>query len=879
MPAAKALETYRRKRDFSKTIEPSGGSAPRRTATPKTLRFVVQKHAARRLHYDFRLELDGVLKSWAVAKGPSLVPGDKRLAVHVEDHPLEYGDFEGVIPQGQYGAGAVIVWDRGHWIAEGDPRKGYAKGHLKFSLRGDKLGGDWNLVRMHPKPGKRGDNWLLIKAAGDAARARSERDILDEKPDSVLSGKPIERVADDPAARKWTRGQRAKPSGVSSGILTPRQRAGEPLASSGVAAHGQETAGNTIVKPLRIRFPKAARTARIGGFVPPCLAASTATPPAGASFVHEVKFDGYRLQVILEKREAIVLTRRGLDWTEKFPFLAKAIAGLPIENAVFDGEAVVEDHHGIADFAALQDALKAGRNETIAFYAFDLLYANGHDMKPLPLLQRKQILEQVISAAPPAGPLRYSEHFASGGEELLHHVCRLGGEGIVSKHTGKPYHSGRTGDWLKSKCANRQEFVVIGYVPSTSTPKAIGSLVLGYYEKGKLLHAGRAGTGYNLQTARDLLAGLEKIRIDKPATEGPLPVEAKRNVRWVAPSLVAEVEFRGWTTANMVRQAAFKALRDDKAASEVVREAAAPNREARAKQPRNVNVRLTHPDRVLWPRAGFTKKALADYYTSIWDLIAPHLVGRPLALLRCPAGVDHGCFFQRHRWQGAAAEILAIEDPEEDEPLLGVANLDGLIALVQASALEIHPWGSNAKALDKPDRLIFDLDPGDNTGWGDLVAAALEVRARLADDKLESFVKTSGGKGLHVVAPVTPRAGWDETKDYCRAIAEAMARDSPDRFIATMAKRERSGRIFVDYLRNGRGSTAVAAYSTRARPEAGVSMPLDWGELDSIGSADRFTLANASRRLNDLRSDPWQAIKTTKQRLPAKRSRAPRRSV
>jgi bifunctional non-homologous end joining protein LigD len=878
MPASKALEAYRRKRDFSKTIEPSGRTA-RETAKPETLRFVVQKHAARGLHYDFRLELDGVLKSWAVAKGPSLVPGDKRLAVHVEDHPLEYGDFEGVIPQGQYGAGSVIEWDRGHWIPAGDPRKGYAKGHLKFSLRGEKLGGDWNLVRMHPKARERGDNWLLIKATDDAARADNERDILDEMPDSVRSGKPIETIADDPAARKWTRGQRAKTSGASSGALTPRQRAREPLASSGATASGQEVAGKNAVKPLRIRFPKAARTARIGGFVAPCLAAATATPPAGSSFVHEVKFDGYRLQAALEKGQAVIRTRRGLDWTEKFPSLANAIAGLPIESAVFDGEAVIEDRQGIADFAALQAALKAGRNETIAFYVFDLLYLNGHDVKPLPLLQRKEVLEQVISAAPPGGPLRYSAHFVSGGEELLHHMCRLGGEGIVSKHTGKPYRSGRNGDWLKSKCANRQEFVVIGYVPSTSMPKAIGSLVLGYYEKGKLAHAGRAGTGYNLQTARDLFGALEKIRIDKPAAEGPLPVDAKRNVRWVAPSLVAEVEFRGWTAANMLRQAAFKALREDKAASEVVREAAVPDREPHAKQPRKANVRLTHPDRVLWPRAGFTKKALADYYTSIWDLIAPNIVGRPLALLRCPAGVDHGCFFQRHHWHGAAPQILVINDPEEDEPLIGVANLDGLIALVQASALEIHPWGSRAKALDKPDRLIFDLDPGDNIGWNDLVAAALEVRARLADDKLDSFVKTTGSKGLHVVAPVTPRAGWDEAKDYCRAVAEAMARDSPDRLTATMAKRERAGRIFVDYLRNGRGSTAVAAYSTRARPEAGVSMPLDWGELDSIGSADHFTLANASRRFNGLGSDPWQAIDTTKQRLPAKRSRTPRRSV
>jgi len=417
---------------------------------------------------------------------------------------------------------------------------------------------------------------------------------------------------------------------------------------------------------------------------------------------------------------------------------------------------------------------------------------------------------------------------------------------------------------------------VIGYVPSSSTPKAIGSLALGYYENGRLLHAGRAGTGYNLQTARDLFAGLEKIRIDMSAAEGPLPAEAKRNVRWVAPSLVAEVEFRGRTAANILRQAACKGLREDKTASEIVREPAAAEREPRAKQPRKSTVGLTHADRLLWPRAGFMKQALADYYTSIWNFIAPNIVGRPLALLRCPAGVDHGCFFQRHHWEGADPNVLKIYDPEEDKPLIGIANLDGLIALVQASVLEIHPWGSKADALDKPDRLIFDLDPGNNTGWNDLVAGALEVRARLAHDKLATFVKTSGGKGLHVVAPVAPRATWEEAKDYCRAVAEAMAGDNPDRVTATMAKRERAGRIFVDYLRNGRGSTAAAAYSTRARPEAGISMPVDWGELDAIGSADHFTLANSSRRLDGFDSDPWQGMDTLKQQLPKKKSRAPR---
>jgi bifunctional non-homologous end joining protein LigD len=377
-----------------------------------------------------------------------------------------------------------------------------------------------------------------------------------------------------------------------------------------------------------------------------------------------------------------------------------------------------------------------------------------------------------------------------------------------------------------------------------------------------------------LQTARDLFTALEKVRIDTSAAEGQLPAEARRNVRWVAPSLVAEVEFRGWTAANMLRQAAFKGLREDKLASEIAREAVPPARQPEAKKPRKSTVSLTHADRLLWPRAGFTKGALADYYASIWNFVAPHIVGRPLTLLRCPAGIDKGSFFQRHHWEGADPNILEIDDPEEDKPLIGIANLDGLIALVQASAVEIHPWGSKANALDKPDRLIFDLDPGPQISWNDLVAGALDVRARLAQDKLESFVKTSGGKGLHVVAPVAPRATWEEAKDYCRALAEAMAGDSPDRVTATMAKRDRSGRIFVDYLRNGRGSTAAAAYSTRARPEASISMPVEWSELDTIGSADHFTLANSSRRLDGLGAGPWNGMDKLKQQLPRKKSRA-----
>lgn len=834
----KTLKTYRAKRDFSLTHEPHGDIGAQQKRDGRS--FVVQKHAARRLHYDFRLELDGVLKSWALAKGPSLIPGEKRLAIHVEDHPLDYAGFEGVIPQGQYGGGSVIIWDCGLWHPDGDPHEGYAKGHLDFSLGGEKLKGGWHLVRMRPKKGARGDSWLLIKAHDSDARAESDPDILEEMPLSALSGKAIEEIAKDPSTREWTSGK-------------PRKAAEDRL---------------------KIELPKAARKAAMSAFVEPCLATAASAPPRGAKWVHEVKFDGYRLQAAVDEGEATVRTRGGLDWSEKFPTIIAAIAALPIENGVFDGEAVVEDKNGIADFAALQDALKSGRTQPIVYYIFDLLYLNGFDLKPLSLAQRKAILEQVLDGTPPDGALRYSAHFAVDGGAFLQQVCRLCGEGVVSKRIDRPYLSGRSSDWLKAKCAGRQEFVVVGFTPSTAESKAIGSLVLGFYDHGKLTHAGRAGTGYSRQTAKDLFAELDKIKLAAPAVDGPLSTQARRDVRWVQPSLVAEIEFRGWTRSNMARQAAFKGLREDKPPTEIVRESMIPaqKRERHLTEARRTSVKLTHPDRLLWPQAGVTKGALADYYSLAWPWISPHIIGRPLALVRCPAGVEGNCFFQKHRWEGADPHIAIVDDPENDKGLVSIEDFDGLMALVQADVLEIHPWGAKAARLDAPDRLIFDLDPGGAISWGDLVAAALEVRARLRDDKLESFVKTSGGKGLHVVAPIAPHEGWDAAKAYCRAIAEAMAADSPDRFTAAMAKRERAGRIFVDYLRNARGATAVAAYSTRARPAAGVSTPLEWTELEAVASADRFTWANIERRLNELDSDPWKGMEKMKQNLPRKRT-------
>jgi bifunctional non-homologous end joining protein LigD len=910
MPASpKTLEAYRAKRDFAVTQEPSGARGTKKKAAKSALSFVVQKHAARRLHYDFRLELDGVLKSWAVAKGPSLVPGEKRLAVHVEDHPLDYGGFEGTIPEGQYGAGSVIVWDRGVWTPEGDPHKGYAKGHLNFTFDGDKLKGGWHLVRMAQKPGERGDNWLLIKAHDSFAREAGDPDILIEAPLSVLSGQPVEAIEKDKKSRTWTSGKpAATPVPVVAAGLSPRRRARAPLAesealgkpttmakASAKAASPKTASAKTasvkskreapldIAKPLTM--PKAARKLKMPDFVEPCLATAATAPPAGANFVHEIKFDGYRLQPVLDDGRVVIRTRRGLDWTQRFPAIAEAIAALPVKSAIFDGEAVVEDRNGVADFAKLQDALKSGEQHSIVFYAFDLLYLDGYDLRPAPLSERKAVLEKILAGAPENGVLRYSAHFGTDGGTLLRHVCALGAEGVVSKRIDRPYQSGRNRDWYKAKCADRQEFVVIGFSPSTATPKAIGSLALGYYAGGELRYAGRAGTGYDAATARALYAQLQKMRRDAAPVEAALPAEARRGMRWAEPKLVAEIEFRGWTGGDLVRQASFKALREDKDPREIMREVAvapdssspaseAPSRQqpkARAMSEPKTSVKLTHPDRVLWPQAGFTKQALADYYALAWPFMKSHVVARPLALLRCPSGIGEGCFFQKHVWEGAGAHIKLREDPEDGKSLVGVDDFDGLIALVQASVLEIHPWEARFDDLEAPDRLIFDLDPGEGIQWSDLVRAARGVRARLSNDGLESFVKTSGGKGLHVVAPIAPRASWAEAKAYARGIAEALAVAAPDRLTATMAKRERSGRIYVDYLRNARGATAVAAYSTRARPEAGVSTPLAWSELDSIGSGDHFTLRNIGRRLQGLRSDPWAGMAKAKQALPAKK--------
>ncbi|MBX9458670.1 MAG: DNA ligase D [Rhizobium sp.] len=831
-----ALDTYHAKRDFSRTREPRGkGSAQKKAANS----FVIQKHAATRLHYDLRLEMDGVLRSWAVTRGPSLVAGERRLAVHVEDHPLEYGGFEGTIPKGEYGGGEVIVWDHGTWKPVGDPAKGYAKGHLEFELSGEKLRGRWHLVRIKGKPRETRENWLLIKADDEEARDEDEPDILEQHPQSVLSGRRIEDL------KRESPGWSSKTGGAIKQARS-RRRGQPPTETDDASSRAQ---------------------ADLPDFVEPQLATLIDKAPIGKRWIHEIKFDGYRLQARIAGGKVRLTTRGGLDWTKRFgKTLTDALAALPLSTALIDGELVVETASGSSDFSALQSDLSAGRKDRFVYYAFDLVHLDGRDLSGLPLLERKAMLRPLLADG---GPVRYSEHFDDGGAMVLEHACRLSLEGIVSKRADASYRSGRGRDWVKSKCSARQEFVIAGYVPSTATANAIGSLVMGVHDDGKLVHIGRVGTGYSAVVARQLYKTLKALRIDRSAFAEKISADAARGVVFVEPTLVAEVEFRAWTADGNLRHAAFRGLREDKVAKDVVREQAPTDTIAK---PQARRVKLTHPDRIYWPDAGVTKEGLADYYAEVWPKMSRFIVDRPLALLRAPEGIDGQSFFQKHGWRGMNKAIGLSPDPGDPggDKNIVIHDLDGLLGLVQSGVLEIHPWGAASKNLEKPDMIIMDLDPGEGVSWTRVMEAALDVKARLEGAGLAAFLKTSGGKGLHVVAPLKPSAGWPAVKAFAKSIADDMAGDEPDRYVATITKSRRKGKILVDYLRNGRGNTAVAPYSTRARPGAPVSMPIGWEELsDAIGPA-YFTVLNAPQRLASMKDDPWEQFRASARPLSKK---------
>ena len=848
-----ALGEYRRKRDFAKTPEPAGEAV--RPAAAAGLSFVVQKHAARRLHYDFRLELDGVLKSWAVPKGPSADPAEKRLAVHVEDHPLEYGGFEGVIPKGQYGAGASMIWDRGSWMPlDPDPAAAYAKGNLKFRLDGQKLHGNWALVRMGGKhAGRNGENWLLLKERDAAAMPGSGDAVVADNPKSAATGRTIDEIAAD------------------------RDRVWGP--------NGEETPAPPVERrttgPDLARIPGAKKRG-LPAAPRPLLATAATQAPDGPDWLHEIKYDGYRLLARIAGGEVRLSTRGGLDWTGKFPVLAARFVELPVEAALIDGEIVHLETDGTTDFGRLQDAIANGRTEGLVFYAFDLLHLDGWDLTGAKLEDRKRTLAALLPTAAD-GILRYSDHQEGRGRDFFRHACGYRLEGIVSKRCDSLYRPGRHDSWLKIKSENREEFVVIGLSDPAGGRQGLGALLLGYYDpSGELHYAGRVGTGFSDARLLDLRARLDRlVRAKRPVAALPKGAIVK-DVHWTEPALVAEIRYAGWTADAVLRHAVFIGLREDKDAKEVVRDMPslsppeaptrpAPQRAAAAlaRDGSTVfeGVRLTHADRVLYPEEGITKLDLAQYYAAVADWALPHLAHRPLSLVRAPTGIAGEQFFQKHAGASVPKAVTRIEI--DGEIHLAIEERAGLLSLVQIGVLEIHPWGSMLDRLEQPDRVTFDLDPDEGLAWPIVCEAALEMRGVLATLGLESFVKTTGGKGLHVVVPLLPELGWDEVKNFTKRLAEDMAARRRERYTANQAKRARRGRIYIDYLRNARGSTAVGAYSTRARKGATVSTPLAWNEVETGARPGDFTVASLPARLAALASDPWAEIATRRQRIGA----------
>jgi bifunctional non-homologous end joining protein LigD len=820
------LQEYRAKRDFKKTVEPAGDAKSAGTKEQGGL-FVMHKHAATRLHYDLRLEHGGVLWSWAVTRGPSLDPAERRLAVHVEDHPLDYGSFEGNIPKGQYGGGAVVLWDEGTWRPEGDPNKGMKKGHIKFQIDGQKLQGAWHLVRLKPRPGEKRENWLLIKS--DDEHADPRRDILAEMPQSVKSGLTIEEVAEGLTAKDKPKPQAKK-----------------------------------------ARTARPARTKKLPDFIPPCLARLESTPPSGNEWIHEVKFDGYRLQAHVVDGAVTLYTRTGLDWTHKFGNqIIGALARLDCETAVVDGEVVVLAANGVSEFSGLQLALTEGRTEAMIFYAFDLLHLDGKDLRGEPLLHRKERLRDLLGEDEGEGHLRYSEHFVESGQTMLAHACRMGLEGVISKRADAPYRSGRGHDWLKSKCTLRQEFLIAGYLPSDKTGRGIRSLIMSYRKDGKLVPGGNVGTGFTAETLRDLQKKLDPLRVKSAPFTGP--AARQKGAVWVEPKLVAEIEFRSWTRDGSIRQGSFQGLREDKPAEEVVAETAPADtaapasdepgkkggaRRNAAKAPKT-SVTLSNPTKKLWPEEGLTKQGLLDYYALVWPRMKLFVLDRPLSLVRAPDGLGGQRFFQKHSMPGMHESILKSHDPEDGEEVLYIRDFDGLAALVQLGVVEVHIWGAKVETIGEPDQIVFDLDPDEGLGVEDVRAATFEVREKLEELGFATFLKTSGGKGFHVVVPLKPKAGWNEVKGFANDFARALAQSAPERYTATLSKNARKGRIFVDYLRNGRGSTTIAPYSSRAKKGATMSMPITWKMLESgVGPAD-FRIGEESIAERLAADDPW----------------------
>jgi bifunctional non-homologous end joining protein LigD len=892
-----ALETYRKKRQFDVTPEPRG-----RQGRGGGHRYVIQKHAARRLHYDLRLELDGVMKSWAVTRGPSLDPGEKRLAVHVEDHPIDYNSFEGTIPHGEYGGGTVMIWDRGTWEPQGDPHKGYAKGHLEFALHGEKLHGRWHLVRMRKRDNERHDNWLLIKAEDDAAREPGATDILEEKPDSVITGRSVAEIAAGKGGKQrvWHSKPATKADPPPAMASSPARQLKQKLAALRTRAD-PAPAKTTRTKTSAKTKTRDKAGAPLPDFVPVSLATLYGTAPSGAEWLHEIKYDGYRMEARLDHGQldhdqVRLLTRKQQDWTHRFKPIAAAVAALPAETALIDGEIVVEDDNGISNFSLLQTDLKDARSDRFVYYVFDLLYVDGRDLTGEPLTARKAALANLLQRNGAGGTIRYAGHFDEPGPLILKHACAMGLEGIVSKRRNAPYRSGRTDNFVKSKCHGRQEFVVAGFSRSTAASNAIGALIVAVYENGELRYAGRVGTGFTHKMASDLYKRLDALRTVRPPVALPAD-ETRKDVIWVNPELVIEAEFAGVTHGGVLRQASFKGIREDKAAKEIVREVPAaktppddaapalaraspaksvvtkPSAPARArtsgtrtttKKDPSDRLPLTNPDKVYWPDVGVTKRDLAEYYVSVWDWIKPHIAGRALVLVRGPEGIGGELFYQKHIAANVKSSPLRRAVAGKERDVIAVDTLDDLVAVVQSGALEIHVRGSRLDDLEICDRIVFDLDPGAGVPWRDVVAAARETRDRLAALKLKSFVKLTGGKGLHVMAPIED-TDWATVKTFTQRFVAAMVADSPQRYVGKMTKALRDEHIFIDYFRNSREATAVAPYSTRARPGAPVAVPVTWERLPRTTAGHDFSVLDLKKRIKD---DAWAEIGKVRQRLP-----------